>query len=274
MLGKHKRDISLALQVQSIYLSLGIKIADVPRDYYKLPEVTGLYQSCVCRTKAMFAKTYRFIFVLLVLRVGLCGRIYLQLSLDHVHILSPSTAMATLQGLKVEKSGDGASGKRRLEEEGGEGSAPAERKRRRREGEESVAVAPATDGPACRRPCVSVVIRVEYKEGVAWRNTEAGQREGEAGLTLSFSARAAVIGPVVTWEQDPKNRPMTDKEVQPQAEVRKLPRVSNVSQHAPVSRSSLSRSRCCVCFSWVRLLAGPLSSSLASSTDSSLPTPR
>lgn len=129
--------------------------------------------------------------------------------------------MATLVGLKAEKSGGGVTGRKRREEEGEDGSAPAERKRRRREEEDSVTAAPATAGPACRQPCVSVIIRVEQKEGVAWRNTGAERSEGEAGLTLYFSARAAVIGPVVTWEQDPKNRPMTDKEVRPQDEVRK-----------------------------------------------------
>lgn len=129
--------------------------------------------------------------------------------------------MATLLGLKAERSGDRVTGRKRGQEEGDEGSAPAERKRRRQEEEDSVTAAPATAGPAPRRPCVSVLIRVEQKEGVAWRNTEVERREAEAGLTLCFSARAAVIGPVVTWEQDPKNRPMTDKEVRPDDEVRK-----------------------------------------------------
>lgn len=61
-------------------------------------------------------------------------------------------------------------------------------------------------------PCVSLVIRVENKEGVAWRNIGAELNRRDAGLILCFSVRAAVIGPAVTWGRDPKNRPMTDRE--------------------------------------------------------------
>ncbi|XP_008302181.1 CST complex subunit CTC1 [Stegastes partitus] len=96
-------------------------------------------------------------------------QVYLQFSLDHVHILSSSVAMTTSSV----------------------GSSP--------------------------RPCVSVVIRVEQKEGVAWMNTGAGTTE-KAGLTLCFSARAAVIGPVVRWGQDPKNGPMTSREAEREGE--------------------------------------------------------
>lgn len=140
--------------------------------------------------------------------------------MDHVHILSPSAAMATLLGLKADKSGEGVTDRKRKAQEGDGGSPPAERKKRRKH-EEKDSAPPATAGLPGRRPCVSVVIRLEHKEEVAWRNTEAGQSDGKAGLTLCFSARAAAIGPVVTWEHDPKNRAMTDEEVQPQEEVRK-----------------------------------------------------
>lgn len=148
----------------------------------------------------------------------MCDRIYLQFSLDHAHILSPSVAMAAHLDQRMKKSGDRITGRKQEMEEGKEDGVTAGRKRRRQEEDGSATV---TAGPVCSRPCVSVVIRVEHKEGVAWRNMEAGLGEGEAGLTLCFSVRAAMIGPVVTWEQDPKNRPMMDKEAESQEKVRK-----------------------------------------------------
>ncbi|KAF3861138.1 hypothetical protein F7725_001393, partial [Dissostichus mawsoni] len=68
------------------------------------------------------------------------------------------------------------------------------------------------------RPCVSMVIRVQQKEGVALRNSGAGSHQEEVGLTASFSITAAVIGPVVSWGRDPKNRPLTDREAEPERE--------------------------------------------------------
>lgn len=127
--------------------------------------------------------------------------------------------MATLVALKVEKLGDSVTEGNRKEEEGDEGSATVERKKRRTE-EKDFAPPAAVSLPG-RRTCVSIVIRLESKEGVAWRNTEVQQSEGEAGLVLCFSARVAVVGPVVTWEHNPKNAAMTEKETQPQKEVRK-----------------------------------------------------
>ncbi|KAK5848013.1 hypothetical protein PBY51_005669 [Eleginops maclovinus] len=118
-------------------------------------------------------------------------RVYLQFSLDQLHILSPSIAMEThLRG--AEPSCD-------VTEEEEE---PCSSKRRRGD----------------PRPCVSRVIRVQQKEGVAWRNPGAGSHQEEAGLTASFSVTAAVIGPVVSWGRDPKNRPMADRETESESE--------------------------------------------------------
>lgn len=86
------------------------------------------------------------------------------------------------------------------------------RKRRREEEPDSVSMTTCPRGDGAR-PCVSIVIRVEQKEGVTWRNVgEAGSHVKEVGLILCFSVRAAVIGPVVSWGHDPKNRPMMDRE--------------------------------------------------------------
>ncbi|KAG7256388.1 hypothetical protein CRUP_002039, partial [Coryphaenoides rupestris] len=88
-----------------------------------------------------------------------------------VHILSPSVAMAT-----------------HLREERGE------------EGRSS-----------SQHPCISVVMRVEHKEGVSWRNT--GSQGGEPGLTLYFLLRAELIGPALRWGRDPRNGLVTDMEI-------------------------------------------------------------
>lgn len=116
-------------------------------------------------------------------------RVYLQFSLDHLHVLSPSVAMVT----HLRHIG---------ETEGGQST---KRKRRRTEKDpDSVET----------QPCISMVIRVDQKEGVAWTNTGVGLNEQEVGLSLCFSVRAAVIGPVVSWGRDPKNGPMTDRETE------------------------------------------------------------
>ncbi|XP_061566120.1 CST complex subunit CTC1-like [Cololabis saira] len=139
-------------------------------------------------------------------------RVYLQFSLDHVHILSPSVTMATQ--LREEPGGE--------EEEERVG-----RKRRRADANppisspSSVAV---TTGPLDRAlvSCVSLAIRVEQKEGVARKNTGVGKLMEGAELALCFSLRAAVIGPVVCWGRDPKNRPMTDGEVDQESQQKVL----------------------------------------------------
>ncbi|KAM6894522.1 CST complex subunit CTC1 isoform 2-T2 [Lycodopsis pacificus] len=141
-------------------------------------------------------------------------RVYLQFSLDHLHILSPSVAMVTHLSQKGEESSGDVTGRKHSEEEETEGAATAEKKRREASSSVTVTTGPVGGGS---RPCVSMVIRVEQKEGVAWRNLAPGPKEAglkEAGLTLCFSVRAAVIGPVVSWGRDPKNRPMTDREME------------------------------------------------------------
>lgn len=131
-------------------------------------------------------------------------RVYLQFSLDHLHILSPSTAMITHLRQRGEESLCDITDSKRVVEEEQEGGQTAGRKTRR--GEDS-GVAVAT------QPYISVVIMVEQKDGMAWKNMEAGLEEEEMGLMLSFSVRAVVIGPVVNWGRDPKNGPMTDREM-------------------------------------------------------------
>ncbi|XP_068444509.1 CST complex subunit CTC1 isoform X2 [Clinocottus analis] len=145
-------------------------------------------------------------------------RVYLQFSLDHVHILSPSVAMVTYLEQRGEESGGDVTDRRQRGGEEEEEESPPGRKRRREASASSVTV---TTGPVGggSRPCVSMVIRVEQKEGVAWRNMVAGLKGEEAGLTLCCSVRAAVIGPVVSWGRDPRNEPMTDSETESEVKV-------------------------------------------------------
>lgn len=137
-------------------------------------------------------------------------RVYLQFSLEHVHILSPSVAMVTYQRLMGKESV--AEVKWREEEkEDGCGTACGKRKRVKEEEPDSSDSASSVT-MTTPLPCVSMVIRVEQKEGVAWMNTGSCLKEEEAGLTSCFSVKATVIGPVVSWGRDPKNGPLTESE--------------------------------------------------------------
>ncbi|XP_062239950.1 CST complex subunit CTC1 isoform X2 [Platichthys flesus] len=124
-------------------------------------------------------------------------RVYLQFSLDHLHILSPSVSMMTL----LRQRGVATTGEEEEEEE-----EEKERKRRKKRREEADAPHSASS--------VSIVFRVEQKGGLAWRNM--GDEGG--GVVLDFTVRVAVIGPVVSWGRDPKNVPMTDREIKREEE--------------------------------------------------------
>ncbi|XP_078793031.1 CST complex subunit CTC1 isoform X5 [Oryzias latipes] len=136
-------------------------------------------------------------------------RVYLQFSLDHLIILSPSVTMTTYLRHKGEESGDDVPDQHENHEKGEQGW-----KRKRREEEEdssdSSDVMTADSVGGASQSWISMVIRVEHKGGVVWKNTE--KREG---LQLCFSLRAAVIGPVVSWRRDPKNTALTEEEAEP-----------------------------------------------------------
>ncbi|XP_028998761.1 CST complex subunit CTC1 isoform X2 [Betta splendens] len=134
-------------------------------------------------------------------QTGASLRVYLQFCLDHLHILSPSVAMTT----HLQHRGMGSEKKQTVVKEK-DGVQTVTRKRRNKERDSSVTMA--------TRPCVSIVIRVEQKEGGTWTNTGMGLKEQEVGLTQSFLVRAALIGPVVKWGRDPKNEPMTGRETE------------------------------------------------------------
>lgn len=105
----------------------------------------------------------------------------------------------------------------REEEEGDDEGSCLKKRRCDEEHSSSVAMVTAHEGGDAR-PCVSMVIRVESKGGVAWRNAVIGGSGEGAGLQLGFSATALLIGPVVSWGRDPKNQPMMEKEAEPERE--------------------------------------------------------
>lgn len=161
--------------------------------------------------------------------------------MDHVHVLSPSVSMETHLHQKGRDSAADVSGKMERMKEGEIGG---QKKRKLEEEEEEATVPPwvpsaaMATGPVRGWQCVSMVIRVEHKEGVSWRN--AGVNEAEVGLGPCFSAKAAVMGPVVTWRQDPQNRPMSEKERTAESKVRKQQSPALVSP----SCTCISASRC------------------------------
>ncbi|XP_077444223.1 CST complex subunit CTC1 isoform X2 [Stigmatopora argus] len=93
--------------------------------------------------------------------------VYLQFSRESVHILSPSVGM-----------------ERHLRAKGAES----------KEDEDESSSATAT-------AYVSMVLRVEQKDGVTWREEES-----------SFSVEATAVGPAATWGRDPRNGPIREVE--------------------------------------------------------------
>ncbi|XP_024119088.1 CST complex subunit CTC1, partial [Oryzias melastigma] len=161
------------------------------------------------------------------------SRVYLQFSLDHLLILSPSVTMVTYLKHKGEEPGDDVT-----DEHEDHPKEEQRWKRKRREGNEdssdssSSDVMTAVSVGGASQSCVSMVIRVEQKGGLVWKNTEGAE------LQLCFSLRAAVIGPVVSWRRDPKNKPLTEEEVEPGREHKVQLQFSGVcSRWFPVLQS-------------------------------------
>ncbi|XP_077598716.1 CST complex subunit CTC1-like isoform X2 [Stigmatopora nigra] len=92
--------------------------------------------------------------------------VYLQFSRESVHILSPSNDM-----------------KRHLCEK------EAESKEDK-------------DKSSSTTTCVSMVLRVERKDAMTWREEES-----------SFTVKATAVGPAATWGRDPRNRPIREDEI-------------------------------------------------------------
>ncbi|XP_072552754.1 CST complex subunit CTC1 isoform X2 [Salminus brasiliensis] len=104
-------------------------------------------------------------------------RVYIQVCMNDLHILSPSASMSIVLS---EQRSEGEDGVMQGQDEGvqraecSDGTSRAGRAKRKREGPPFV-------------PCVSLLFRVETKQGVAFRNLQTTNQT--QGLSLSFNAK-------------------------------------------------------------------------------------
>ncbi|KAJ8008623.1 hypothetical protein DPEC_G00106800 [Dallia pectoralis] len=143
------------------------------------------------------------------------SRVYVQLCLNDLQILSPSASMTHLiREKKRRREEEEEDDQMEVQEEEEGGSV----KRARQEVQENeprlkppVAIVTGSSLPG-ELPCVSLVIRVLRKEGVAWRNEGTGCEGGRAGLSLCFSVKAEPIGQVQKWAWNPRNSVLQERE--------------------------------------------------------------
>lgn len=134
----------------------------------------------------------------------------------------------------ISERGRKRKGKRVREEEGEEEEERSERggaaeeaeqsggggdTKRRRTGEQGGAASPSEQGlmgreaePPSSDPCVSLVFRVDSKQGVALRNHQLSSCAAP-GLSLSFVAMVTCLGRAQGWERDPRNAPPLEREL-------------------------------------------------------------
>lgn len=119
--------------------------------------------------------------------VCVCCRLYLQFCVSDLIIISPSAAMSVSL---MEKKRDQTD---------------------RRQ----------ADGDSLRSACVSVIFRLNSKQGVMFRNTSVSADPHT--LQMGFTATVSCLGDVQIWKKDPKNRRIQTRETDgPQTTVRHL----------------------------------------------------
>ncbi|XP_007237564.3 CST complex subunit CTC1 isoform X2 [Astyanax mexicanus] len=156
-------------------------------------------------------------------------RVYIQVCVKDMHILSPSASM-TIFSSEGKREGEGG-----VMEEQVEGVQKAEcsdktshtgRIKRKRESEErreghnkknrdrsNYSNGPDdAEGSASMMsvPCVTLLLRVDTKQGVAFRNLQTANQT--QGLKLSFTVKVTCLGDVQRWDRDPRNEPMEERE--------------------------------------------------------------
>ncbi|KAJ8255041.1 hypothetical protein GJAV_G00200290 [Gymnothorax javanicus] len=163
-------------------------------------------------------------------------RLYIRLCLDDLTVLSPSAAMVNFRSVSEREKGE-KQGDEGVDEAGGprEGCSTSERSGhvgKEGEGAESklqtvedngenagsragdankpLSTDPARSKVVAPAPCMSVVLSVQSKEGLSFRNVRA---LGNPGLSPCFGVSAVLLGEVQTWGQDPKNCPLEQKEM-------------------------------------------------------------
>ncbi|XP_063042920.1 CST complex subunit CTC1 [Engraulis encrasicolus] len=98
---------------------------------------------------------------------------------------------------------------------GGEESGERNKCKRQRTGEHMAQgmLGDGGGGAVTSDPCVSVVFRVEAKQGVALRNHQlTSGATASPGLSLSFVATVTCFGAPQRWEGDPRNTPLQQHE--------------------------------------------------------------
>ncbi|XP_028835529.1 CST complex subunit CTC1 isoform X1 [Denticeps clupeoides] len=156
-------------------------------------------------------------------------RVYLQLRLGEVCVLSPSAAMCQLIGgrstaaVRAEETSDGGTsldesrrgGKHRHEEDG---AARDAKKPRMEVGHAHFQPLHAVGGATEKAEpstspstCVSLAFCLQAKQGVSFRNLHLSAG-GSPGLSPSFVATATRLGGPLCWEKDPKNSPLESRE--------------------------------------------------------------
>lgn len=118
--------------------------------------------------------------------VFVCFRLYLQLCVSDLIIISPSAAMSISL---MEKKRDQTDRRE------------ADQKRDRHDDD---------DDDGLRSACVSLIFRLNSKQGVMLRNTSASADSHT--LQMGFTARVVCLGDVQIWKNDPKNRRIQTRE--------------------------------------------------------------
>ncbi|KAL1249201.1 hypothetical protein QQF64_020206 [Cirrhinus molitorella] len=120
-------------------------------------------------------------------------RLYLQLCVDDLTIISPSAAMS--HHLMDDRHTDREKPRKATES--------AKRPRA-----DEAADAPASKRPLTSPPCVSLLLRLESKQGVTLQNSSTDAPILQPG----FVCRAACLGDVQLWKEDPKNHRTQERE--------------------------------------------------------------
>uniref|UniRef100_W5L434 CST complex subunit CTC1 n=1 Tax=Astyanax mexicanus TaxID=7994 RepID=W5L434_ASTMX len=124
-------------------------------------------------------------------------RVYIQVCVKDMHILSPSASMTIFS----------SEGKRE-----GEGGRREGHNKKNRDRSNYSNGPDDAEGSASMMsvPCVTLLLRVDTKQGVAFRNLQTANQT--QGLKLSFTVKVTCLGDVQRWDRDPRNEPMEERE--------------------------------------------------------------
>ncbi|XP_073678894.1 CST complex subunit CTC1-like, partial [Garra rufa] len=142
-------------------------------------------------------------------------RVYLQLCVDDLTIISPSASMS--RRLTDDRHTD--------REKPSDATESTKRPR-----PEEAADAPTSKRPPTSAACVSLLLRLESKQGVTLQNGSADALR----LRPSFVCRAVCLGDVQLWRDDPKNHRTQERETHRDAQTIELHFVGSCVRWFPV----------------------------------------